>query len=329
MTKVVKGCVFIYAKQVNYILERLMPFIAPLSVVVGVLMAEDLKRFSVLVPWIFAFMTFSGSLNSSFKALKKAVMHPLPIIIALFSLHIIMPVWAFSVGHIAFSNDMLTITGLILAMVIPTGITSFIWVAMYRGNIALTLSIILIDTLLSPLIVPYSLSILVGESVNLEVWNMMLGLMGMIVIPSVIGMALNEWTKGKAMERLGPKLSPLSKIALATVIMINTSVVAPYLRDVNQKLILVGLIVLFIAFCGYLFAWLLGILMKCGRDTIIALTFTGGMRNISAGAVIAVAYFPPAVAVPVVIGMLFQQVLASVYGQLLQRYFLKHAYNHS
>lgn len=50
--------------------------------------------------------------------------------------------------------------------------------------------------------------------------------------------------------------------------------------------------------------------------------FSGGMRNISAGAVLAVSYFPPAVAVPVVLGMLFQQTLASIYGFAINRYYI-------
>ena len=53
------------------------------------------------------------------------------------------------------------------------------------------------------------------------------------------------------------------------------------------------------------------------------------MRNISAGAVIAVTYFPSAVAVPVILGMLFQQMLASFYGSFLSRYYLKHAEEYS
>jgi predicted Na+-dependent transporter len=49
------------------------------------------------------------------------------------------------------------------------------------------------------------------------------------------------------------------------------------------------------------------------------------MRNISAGAVIATTYFPPQVAVPVVVGMLFQQVLASFSGYLTNRYYSRQA----
>ena len=63
--------------------------------------------------------------------------------------------------------------------------------------------------------------------------------------------------------------------------------------------------------------------MKCTQGEIVAIVYTGGMRNISAGAVLAISFFPPAVAVPVVIGMLFQQVLAALFGYLLHRFELK------
>ena len=70
--------------------------------------------------------------------------------------------------------------------------------------------------------------------------------------------------------------------------------------------------VLLIALSGYFISWMIGKYLN-GKEEIIAY-FTGGMRNMGAGAVIAVTYFPPAVALPVILGMLFQQVLASLYG---------------
>ncbi|MDC3417107.1 bile acid:sodium symporter family protein [Aquibacillus salsiterrae] len=310
-------------EQLNRLLEKLMPYLAPISVIIGVMFGNQFSEIAFLVPWIFAFMTFVGSLSSNFQSFHRAITNPLPIVIALAMLHIIMPLWAFAVGHLTFEQDMLTITGLVIAMVIPTGVTSFIWVSMCKGNVALTLSIILIDTILSPFVVPYSLSLLVGKSVEMDVWAIMKGLTGMIVLPSIVGMCFNQITKGKIRTTWGVRLAPFSKIALAIVIMINSSVVSPYLRDVNWHLISVAVTVLFIAACGYLLSWIIAKVIKREKEVVIALTFTGGMRNISAGAVLAVAYFPQAVAVPVVVGMLFQQVLASIYGKLLNKHYLK------
>jgi len=308
-------------QKINKQLERIMPLITPVGVLTGVIFSIYLKDFSFLIPWIFAFMTFAGSLSSNFHSLKEVIVHPFPIFIAMLILHILMPIWAWSVGHVVFSGDIYTITGLILGMVIPTGVTSFMWVAIYKGNIPLVLSIILIDTLLSPFIVPYSLSLFMGETIEMDFISIMKGLLGMVVIPSLIGMYLNQVTKGKIKDQLGTRLAPFSKICLGFVVMLNGAVVAPYLKNINLKLVSITLTVFMIALTGYLFSFLIGKFFKGGRDNVISLTFTGGMRNISAGAVIAVSYFPAAVAVPVVVGMLFQQVLASLNGHFLNRYY--------
>ena len=81
----------------------------------------------------------------------------------------------------------------------------------------------------------------------------------------------------------------------------------------------------FITFTAFIFAFLLAKLLRYDRETLVAFTFTGGIRNISAGTVIAIAYFPPAVILPVVTGMLFQLALASVYASFLERYYIRKA----
>jgi bile acid:Na+ symporter, BASS family len=307
--------------RINRLLEKMMPFITPISVVIGVLLASYLKNFSFLIPWIFAFMMFAGSLGSNFKSLKEVIVRPFPILVTLCLLHIVMPLWAWGIGHLTFNGDVYTLTGIIMAMVIPTGVTSFIWVSIYKGNIPMTLSIILIDTLLSPFIVPFSLSLFVGQKVEMDVLGIMKGLLGMIVVPSLMGMYLNQVTKGKIKATLGIRLAPVSKVCLGFVVMLNGAVVAPYLRHVNLKLIEITSVVFFIAMSGYLLSFFLGKIMKMDREMVISLTFTGGMRNISAGAVLAVSYFPASVAVPVVVGMLFQQILASITGYFIDRYY--------
>lgn len=145
----------------------------------------------------------------------------------------------------------------------------------------------------------------------------------MIVIPSIVGMTLNQFLKEGVAGKLSARLSPFAKIAMGIVVMLNGAVVAPYLVDINLKLIGIALVVFLVAFSGYLIAFFTGILFKQDKETVTAIMFSGGMRNISAGAVLAVSYFPAAVAVPVVLGMLFQQVLASIYGFAINMYYQK------
>ncbi|MDB5083663.1 MAG: putative Na+-dependent transporter [Bacilli bacterium] len=300
-----------------------MPLLTPFSVILGVLLAVWLKPYAYLVPWIFGFMTFSGSLGSNFTDLKKVILKPWPLITCLVILHIVMPLIAWGYGTITFSGDLYTMTGLILGMVIPTGIISFMWVSIYYGNVALTLSLILIDTIISPFIVPLTLNLLIGAKVHMDTWAIMNGLIWMIVFPSLLGMCLNQLTKGRIKNQLGSKLSPFSKLGLVAVMSINSSVVAPFLHHVTGKLVLICASVLVIACLGYAIGWLVSIWFKWDREILVALTFNSGMRNISSGTVLAISYFPAPVAIPVLTATLFQQILASLYGQLLHRYYKK------
>ena len=160
-------------------------------------------------------------------------MHPLPLILSFMILHVLMPLYAWSAGHLIFAGDSMTITGLTLAMVIPTGVSSLIWAAMYKGNVGLTLSIILIDTLLSPLIVPVSLSIFVGTQVHMDMVAIMKGLFGMVVLPSILGMLVRQYAKPSVTKAMSQTLAPFSKLGLFVVVSINSSVVAPYLRELD------------------------------------------------------------------------------------------------
>lgn len=308
-------------QRFNYRLEKLMPLITPLSVVVGVLLGDVLSPYAILVPWVFAFMTFSGSLSTGFREFAEVVSRPLPIVAALFILHVLMPLLAWAAASSLFHEDPYTITGIVLGMVIPTGITSFIWVSIYKGSIPLSLSIILVDMMLSPLVVPASLSVLVGTHVHIDALNIMKGLLWMIVLPSLAGMLLNQLTRGGIKQTLGPKLAPFTKLGMGAVVGINGAVVAPYLSHVSGKLMSVALLVVFLAAVGYGLGWGISRLMKWERDVSVSMMFNGGMRNISGGAVLAIAYFSPPVAIPVVIGMLFQQMLASLFGAMADKYF--------
>lgn len=304
--------------KLNKALEKVMPILTPGSVAIGVLLSSHLQPYAFLSPWVFAFMTFAGSLGSGFSEFAKVVTRPLPLLVNLAILHVLMPLVAWAVSSLLYPDDPSIVTGFILAAVIPTGITSFLWASLNRGNIALTLSIILIDTMLSPFVVPFCMSLLQGAKVEMDTGAMMQGLFFMIVLPSLVGMALNQLSAGKVKTTLAPRLAPFSKLGMGLVVAVNSSVVAPYLVRIDLKLLGTAALVLLLASLGYILGWLIAKSFRWKRDVIVTLTFNSGMRNISAGAVVAISYFPAPVALPVVLGMLFQQMLASVFGHFLR-----------
>ena len=305
--------------HLNKRLTKLMPVLTPLSLVIGVLLEDIGSQLLFLVSWLFAFMTFAGSLSLNFTSLKSFIKYPSVILLTIAVLHIVMPLWAYFLSVTVFDDHLLTI-GFIISVAVPTGVTSFIWVSISHGNKALCLSIILIDTLLSPIIMPIVVHLAVGQSIDIDTSSLIFDLLWMIVLPSIIAMLLNQYTHGKIEERLGKKLAPFSKIALFLIVMINSSIIAPYVKDISWELASIILLVFIVAISGYILWLLIGHFIWKDPTLVSTLVFTGGMRNIAVGIVIASSYFPPRVALPVVFGMLFQQVIASQFSRIVEKY---------
>ena len=164
-----------------------------------------------------------------------------------------------------------------------------------------------------------SLRLLVGSNVQVDTLSIMRDLVWMIALPALISMLLNQFTEGRAGKEFSPKLAPFGKMALIYIITINSTRVAPYLKHMTPTLFGVAATILAIAATGYAIGWITAALMRQGREETVSMTFGSGMRNISAGAVLAAAYFPAEVMFPVMIGTLFQQLLASLFSKMLKK----------
>ncbi|BAK15438.1 predicted Na+-dependent transporter [Solibacillus silvestris StLB046] len=302
----------------NQFIQKWMPVLTPLSLVIGVLLEKIGTHFLFLVPVLFAVMTFISSLNLKFRDIIVFKQYPKTILFVIAFLHILMPLWAFFLAELIFDDRLLTI-GFLISVAVPTGVTSVIWVTICKGNLPLSLAIILIDTLLAPILMPLILHLVVGESISLNTSALIFDLIWMIVLPSILGILVNEWTKGKLFEQYGKPMSLVSKLCLFGIIMINSSAIAPYVKTIDLELAKVIAVVLFLAVSGYVFSLVLGRLLWKSEADQATFVFNGGMRNIAVGVVIATTYFPSKVAMPVVFGMLFQQVLASIFYKIIRK----------
>lgn len=305
-------------QSLNQFIQKWMPVLTPLSLVIGVLLEKIGTHFLFLVPVLFAVMTFISSLNLKFHDIKVFKQYPKTILFMIAFLHILMPLWAFFLAELIFDDRLLTI-GFLISVAVPTGVTSVIWVTISKGNLPLSLAIILIDTLLAPILMPLILHVVVGESISVNTPALIFDLIWMIVLPSILGILVNEWTKGKLFEQYGKPMSLISKLCLFAIIMINSSAIAPYVKTIDLELAKVIAVVLFLAVSGYVLSLVLGRLFWKSEADQATFVFNGGMRNIAVGVVIATTYFPSKAAMPVVFGMLFQQVLASIFYKIMRR----------
>lgn len=301
----------------NKFIEKWMALVTPACLVFGVLFPQIAKYGVPFVPFVFAFITFTGALKSQFRDVANVFKTPWALLIVMVLLHLVIPGVACGLGNLIFPDNSNLITGIVLEFAVPTAVVSLMWVTIYSGNNAMSLALVVIDTVLAPFLIPATLHVMVGSRVQIDVTQMMRQLIFMVALPAVLAMTLNQCSKGKAQKVLPSKLAPFSKMALIFVVASNSSGVVPYIRHMNLERMKVTGVILLLAAGGYAIGLLIARLMHQDRETQISMMYGAGMRNISAGAVIAATSFPGEVLFPVMIGTLFQQVLAALYGKIV------------
>lgn len=303
--------------QINAFMGKHFPWFVLFCVCLGVLFPDVFSPLSHVVMGLFAFMTFANSLGGGFRELARIVLHPLPALVTLLMLHAVVPLLALGLGNLLFPDAPLFTIGLVLEYSIPTAVASLMWVGMSGGNAPLCLSILLLDTLLSPVVIPLSLKILVGSVVEMDTVGMMSDLLIMVAIPALIGMSLYEATRGKIARTLKPALAPFSKLTLLVIIISNATGCASFLRNLDRTLVLVMAAVFLLCLLGFFAGYWAAKLMKQDFPTVETMCLNTGMRNISAGAVLASQYFPADVMFPVAFTPVFLQLTTSLVVKVL------------
>jgi len=305
-----------FLHALNNLLGHLIPVTTPLAVALGFFFPDVFRHLRPFVPWLFGMMTFSGALKLKATELGASVKSPLPILLFFFSSHVIMPLFALFSSSIIFDKPDLII-GFILLFAGPTAVSGFIWVTILKGDKALGLTFILLDTLLAPLVVPVTLYILMGADVAIEGSGIALSLLFMIVIPTIIGVTINETSKGKIPAVICPGFDPLSKICLMMVVAANSTAVAHNLKFNDPLIWKIALLCIILTVIAFMLAKLNGIIGKCGDEKSTSLIIAGGLRNNSVVMTVAVTFFPELTVLPTLLSIIFQQTIAAIMGRLL------------
>jgi predicted Na+-dependent transporter len=300
-------------------ISKHLVLLIPLCLVIAIFAPGVFSPLRPLVPTLFALMTFQSSLGNRIENFRRALAHPAPIICVIAFAHVILPLAAWLLGRLVFGSDPDIVAGIVLEYSVPIATTMVMRVSLYEGSTATALAALMLSTLIAPFSIPATLQILLGAQVHVETWGMIRDMLYMTAIPALAALAFNELSHGWASEHVSQPLAPAARIALLLIVTTNTTSISDYILHLTPQL---GAVLVFIG----LFAagsYLCGILVARAthqpRATFTPVAFGCGMRNISAGAVLAAQYFPAATIFPVIVGTLFQQILAALFGKLMKR----------
>ena len=305
------------ANRINQFLERIMPALTPFGVVLGVVLPWVFLGLRPLVVWLFATITLAGALKLRFRELGRAASSPFPLVFFFITAHVIMPLMIFILSSLIFRKDPDAVSGYVLLYSVPTAVTGFIWVTIFRGDPALSLALILLDTILAPVVVPGTVRILLGTRVNLDMTGMAISLVYMVVIPTIAGVALNELSRGKIPALVSPWLTAFSKVCLVLVIAANSAAVASQIHPRNPRMWAIIAACIGFSVLGFIIAKFASLAGKLGKDKQTTVFFASGLRNTSAAMTLGIQFFPASAALPAVLGILFQQTIAAFMGRVL------------
>lgn len=151
----------------------------------------------ILLPVAIAIIMLGMGLAIEFKDFRNIFLYPKAVIVGLCCQMILLPVLAFSIAGL-FNFDPVFKVGLIIIAACPGGATSNLVNFLLRGNVALSVSITVINSLITlltiPLIVSLGLEVFLGQEteIHLPVGSSILQVFLLTVLPVYAGVSLRH-----------------------------------------------------------------------------------------------------------------------------------------
>lgn len=186
----------------------------------------------------------------------------------------IMPLLALFLSRL-FGLDAALTAGVILVGTCPGGTASNVITYFSKGDIALSVSMTSVNTLLAPVLTPLVTYLLLSTTVDVNMVSLFLGILNVILIPILLGFIINRFfaTFTQKIIDLLPVISVLA------ICMIVASVVSHNAQKIYSCGILVLSVVILHNLLGYLCGFILGKMLKMEPYKIKAFSIEIGMQN--------------------------------------------------
>lgn len=203
------------------------------------IMWGDFKLTGLIIPLLQIIMFGMGA-SMSMKDFVAVVKTPKGVLIGVASQFIIMPCLGFMLASISGFEPEIA-AGIILVGCSPSGLASNVMAYLAKANLALSITITSITTLLAPFITPLLMKLLAGEFIEINVVNMMMDISKMIILPIAAGLIFNKLFSGKTgwLDKVMPVISMLG---IAMIIVVITASGRNSLLTIGPLLIVFALL---------------------------------------------------------------------------------------
>ncbi len=240
---------------------------------------------------------------------------PKDVLIGVVAQFTLMPLLAFALTKV-FGLDPELAIGVILCGTCPGGTSSNVMTYLSGGDVALSVSMTSVSTLLAPLLTPLLTLLFAGQTVPVDVGSMFLSVVKIVLVPIVLGVVFNYFFSKFTQKVV--KVLPL--VSTTAIIMIVAAVVAAN----SARLMTVGWLIVVVVvlhnLLGYATGYGVGKLLKLDTTKCRALSIEVGMQNSGLATSLAATNFAayPLATVPGAVFSVWHNISGAVYANLLK-----------
>jgi BASS family bile acid:Na+ symporter len=227
-----------------------------------------------LINYLLGVVMFGMGLTLNLHDFRIVFSRPKDVIIGCLAQFTIMPLLAWALAWV-FRLDEALALGVVLVGCCPGGTASNVITYLAKGDLALSVGMTGVSTLLAPLLTPLLTWALAGKSIHVDVASMILSILWVVILPIIVGL-LVKWLWPKFTEEATDYLPAFSTIAIALIVAIVISANA-------DKLLAGGLIIVLVVvlhnICGLGLGYLIGHLLGLASQKKRAISIEVGMQN--------------------------------------------------
>ena len=234
---------------------------------------------SVFLPLAIAFIMFSLGLNLKISDFSRIFTQPKDLLTGLFSQVIILPIVAFTLINFYPNLPVELAVGVMIIAAVPGGATSNFFTSLAKGDVALSISLTALTSLICiitiPFIAVYSYSYFVGTKIDVSILQKSLELFAIVTVPTILGMIVNSFFNSFALN-FESKAKVISIVLLALVII---GAVIKYQSDVMNYFKQAGLITLILNILMMIIAFYIGKFFASSIKKAKTFVFEVGLQN--------------------------------------------------
>ncbi|MEU8551901.1 bile acid:sodium symporter family protein [Streptomyces roseoverticillatus] len=297
---------------------RLAVTVFPLLVVaagaLGLAEPSHFTGWAPAVPYLLGVVMFTMGLTLTGDDFRAVAERPWAVGLGLLAHYVIMPGLGWLIATALGLPPQLA-AGVILVGCAPSGTASNVVTYLARGDVALSVSVATVSTLVAPLVTPPLTLLLADRFLDVDAGAMFTDILKTVLVP-VVGGALVRMAAGRRVARVLGVLPSLSALTIAVLVLIVVSGSAARIKDAAA---LVLLAVVLHNGLGLALGYAAGRLARLGGPSSRAMAFEVGMQNSGLAASLATAHFSPAAALPAAVFSVWHNVSGSVVAAWMSR----------